>query len=628
MVSVVRDGKMTLAPDDEVDFELPTMERTFGSHINLIPLQANVQGPRLFYGARFYNQAVPLVQRESPLVRNQNTETGRSYDFEMGSQVGALFADGDGTVDKVTPDELTVRAADGQKRIYELYNNFPHNRMTMIHHTPRFKKGEAVLAGQLLAGTNYTDDEGRLALGRNVRVGLVAHEGYGMDDALEVSASMARKLTSEHIAMAEHENDPDVRLDRKHFIALFPKTFDRKQLGNLDDEGVVKPGTILQPGDPIMLRTKPRTFSSGGGADASRLSRSSKFVRKDASQVWEGHNPAEVVDVVRHAKGLKIMMNYQAPAEPGDKIVFRAGQKGTISRIIPDELMPHTRDGEPLEVLLNQLGLPSRVNGSLYHELLLGKIARKRGKAFTLPSFRRDGKSWVDFVEEELEKAGLEDAEDVFDPGLGKYLEKPITVGVGHVLKLHHVASHKIRQRGQGGYDINHQPMKGGSEMGGAQRFSGLETGVALSSGAYNLVNENSTLRGEFNDDYWRAIRSNRTPKRTKKPFVWEKFNVLLNGAGIEAQDRGEGVLRLVPFTDKALAKKKSRAVKSGGIVNMKTLEPIKGGLFDPSMVRNQEWGHIDLPFEIINPSYEDNIRTLLGLTKKEYDAMVEAELR
>lgn len=620
----VKHNRLVSAGDDEADYELEAPEDLFSTHLNAIPMPFNVQGPRNFYGSRFFDQALPLVNRQAPLVKNLSVHSGRSWDHELGKRSGALYADDDGVVDKVSADELVIKRPDGTKVFKDLYNFQPYNRKSLVTSQAKVKPGDPVTKGSLLATSNFTDDEGRLALGRNARIGVVAYRGETMDDALVVSQAFADSLLSDHAEVVEHEPDEDLKTGLNHFISLFPKKFVTRQLEALDPDGIVKPGTVIQPGDPVMLMTKPRSFNSQG-ADAGRLSRAQRFVRKDASKVWDGDDPAEVIDVVRNRKGgVKVLLRYQSPARPGDKLVLRQGNKGTISRVIPNEHMPRTEDGQPLDLLLNQLSLPSRENASSFYELLLGKVAAKTGKPYVLPSTLPEGQDWFHFIENEMKTHGVTPEERVYDPLEGGFLDSPITVGVGHILKLHHLASSKLRSRGQGSYSLDRQPLKGGSAGGGAQRLSGLEMNVLHSSGARGVQKEAVLLRGELRDDYWRALRENRALPKLDRPFVWDKFQALLNGMGVRSKDLGKGRLRLVPMTDKELVARGSVAIDKDDIVDLGTWEPKPGGLFDPAMTREQKWGHVNLPFPVVNPSYEDTVKTLLRLTGKQYEALLE----
>jgi DNA-directed RNA polymerase subunit beta len=765
--------------DDDVDYELATEDRLFGSHINAIPIQSAVQGPRLFYGARFENQALPLKDAEVPLVQNQDMDTGLSFDKLYGKYAGAVEADDDFTVDKVDPDQIVLRNKNGEKVIKELYNNTPFNRKTSIHNTPLVKPGDAVARGQILAKSNYTDDNGTLAMGKNALVGLVAYKGHSMDDAIAISESFAGKLTSEHSETHELQLDPNTKINKNHFRSLFPENYKKEQLEKVDDDGVITRGMILKQGDPIFLSTKPRTINSSSFTSG-KLTKGLAQAREDTSLKWDYPYDAEVVDVYKGRKGIKVLTKAYAPAQKGDKIVFRSGQKsfhkdtevftnrgwvliselknddlvfslfnssGTyhseftpvidahsykfegqlytmdsdnaayavtaghrvfcnfnkswkimpalevheknykflsdgsvplsigvshlepdvtsqikferldysdmvyciqvrglgviltrfngkqvwignsiISEIIPDEQMPKTESGETLEVLLNQLGLPSRINTSLPYELALGKVAHKEGNPIILPGFTKKGEKWRDIVNNRLKEAGVEFKERIYDPKEDRFLEDPIAVGRGYIMKLHHTATSKVSARGQGSYDQYQQPTKGGGEGAQAKRLSGLETTVMLSSGAYNNIREASILRGQQNDEFWRQLKMGLNPKPPGVPFVWDKFNKMLMGAGINPKQEGKGQIRLTPMTDAVLDSYRPLELKNADIVDMRDLSPKPGGLFDPALVSANAWGKITLPKPLPNPAYEKSIRTLLGLKKAEFEEIIKGE--
>lgn len=626
MASGIRDGKLDEIEDDEVEFEFLSPSQFFSSNVNAIPLQNAVQAPRAFYGARFIPQAQPLKNPEAPWVQNLDPldRDGRSFDEQFGKLAGAVRADEDGEVEDVDSDGITLRTATGSRRV-PLYRNMPYNRKSGIDQTAIVKKGDIFTKGQMLARSNFTDAAGTLALGTNARVGLLADRGHSMDDAVVVSRSFGDRLTSDHMETYDQEWDDNTKGGLEHFRSLFPQKFTVEQLKNIDEHGFVKPGTILKPGDPISLATTPRTISSANSALGS-LSRSVRMARRDASQVWDAAVPGEVTDVVDTKTGKKAVIRSYHPAEVGDKIVFRSGAKGTISKIVDDDRMPRTADGQALEVMSNQLGLVSRANSSLPFELLAGKVAKAAGKPIKLPGFNKMGESWVDHIEKMLADAGLEPEERVFDPAMGKWLRNPVTVGNGYVLKLHHTSSSKASSRGSASYDQDQQPVRGGGAGAQAKRLSGLETHALLSSGAYATLREASTLRGQRNDAYWRALRQGQSPRPPGRPFVWDKFMALLNGTGMMARDIGEGNLRLAPFTDKDLDAHDPIEVKNGGMVDLRTLEPHVGGLFDPALAGANKWGSIKLPKSIPNPAFEESIRALTGLTKKEFQAVLAGE--
>lgn len=620
MAKAIQENQIREVDDREVDVEFLSPNQFVGTHVNLIPLQNAVQSARLFYGGRFYDQALPLKSREAPLVQNlaDGDEEGRSFDELMGSRAGALRADTPGTVESVDKNRIVMTTDEGKRKEIPLYNNFQFNRKTSIRHIPKVKVGDRLEKGSLLAASNYTDDSGTLAMGLNARVAVVPYKGYSVEDAIVVSDDFAKRLTSEHTDQFNQDYDKSTRGGKEHFRSLFPTKFKQSQIDKLDDDGVVTPGTVLQPGDPMILVTQPRVLSSNN-TQVGKLSKVMRQARKDSSQVWDAEEPGTVQDVVKTRKGVRVIVTSELPTDVSDKIVFRSGNKAIISKILPRDQMPRTLDGEPMDVLLNPLSLPSRVNSATTLELALGKIAKKTGKVIKIPGFNKPGEKWFDYVQDLQKKYGIEDKEKLYDPIEDRIYQNPVQVGDGYILKLHHVGHSKRSERGVAGYDIDQQPSRGGREGAGAKRLSGLETQSLLSSGAYANLREGATVRGQANDEFWRALRSGQPVKSPGEPFVWSKFQALLAGAGINARKIDGGKLRLGPITDRELERRKAVRINKGELVNSRTLDPIPGGLFDPDIVSANKWGYIDLPFPVVNPAFEDSILKILGITKKQF---------
>lgn len=619
---VLRNNAIEEVPDDfEPDFELEHPEDLYSAGINNIPLLGNVQVPRWFYGARFGTQAMAITGGEEPLVQNLSTREGKSFDELLGKQMGAVRANKSGEVVAVDQDTIVIRGDDGEEETHDLYWHMPMNQKSGIHSRALVKPGDRVEAGGMVAASNYVNDRGVPNMGRNALIAMVPYKGMSMDDAIPISESFAKRMTSQHYKTIVLEDQEGVKFGTNHFRSVFPTKFGKSALEHLDEDGVVKAGTILKSGDPIALMTKPKVLTSGG-ADIGRLGKSLRQARQDASQVWDDDHEAEVVDVRRTKKGRKITIRYEAPATVGDKIVLRQGNKGTVSAVIPDRQMPRTADGKVIDLLLNPLSLNSRANAATPYELKLGKIAKKLGKPIRIPAYLPKGQSMADFTDALLAKAGMQETEEIFDPQEGRVLDQPVSTGYGFVHKLHHVASSKASSRGVAGYTADEQPIKGKGEQAGAKRLSGLESAGLLSAGAYNVLREGSTLRGQKNDAYWQALRQGQETKRPGEPFVWKKFRHLLAGAGINVRDEGRGQMRLAPFTDRDLDAVSPVEIKKPDMINLADLSPITGGLFDPAIVAGGRWGRITLPEPMINPAFEDAARALLGVRKKDLEEL------
>jgi DNA-directed RNA polymerase subunit beta len=618
-MQIIRDERIQETGDDDpdVEWELDNPNSLLGHNASSIPMYSSVQAPRVFYGARFANQATALKDPEAPWVQTLLDErTGESADDRLGRWSGAIMADEDGVVDEVDGRQIKFTTADGRKGVKRLYDLLPFNRKSALSQKAVVQPGQAFKRGEALARSNFTDAKGTLAMGVNARVALVPYMGFSQDDAVVVSRAFANRLQSEKVKVLSQEYDDNVKGGKNHFHALFPKKFLQTQLDLLDDDGFVLPGTILQTGDPISLATKPRTISSAR-LHLGTLGKAMQQARADASQVWDGDEPAEVVRVEKLRDGTaKAILRTYSPAATGDKIVFRAGAKGVISKILEDEHMPRTADGRPLEVLYNPAGLVSRANDSMVYEMLAGKIAEMKKEPFKVGAYTKKGEAWFDVIQRELEKAGLSDTESVYDPQFDRVLDNPVTVGSAYALKLHHTAESKSGARSDGGYDLNQQPVRGGE--GGAKRLSGLETSALQAAGAYHNVREGSTLRGQANYEYWQQLKQGLSPAEPGRPFVWSKYLALLQGAGLKAREVKPGTLRLGPMTDVDLDEFSPVEVKHGGTVDLRTMTPEKDGLFDPGMISANKWGYIKLDRPVLNPAMEDVARRLLGLKRAE----------
>lgn len=1160
MVQVLKRGQFTEVPENEVDYEFEAPSALFNRTINLIPMQNAVTAQRAFYADKFFNQALPLNNGEIPYIQTlKDPATGESFERFVGRKTGVVMLDpedGESTILAVTPDYIKYRNSKGQVRQKSLYNNFKFNRKSGLTNIPLVKQGDIVSGGRLLARTNYTADDGTLSLGLNARIALVPFKGWSADDAVVISEDFAKRLASQHM-YTYRENDDKSRITGKtHFTSLFPDQFTKEQLENIDENGVIKVGSRVKEGDPLILSTRPRMLSSQDQV-LGRLSKHLKNTRNDASEVWDHHDEGVVTDVIKTKNGYKVNVSSINPARVGDKLTERSGNKcyhpetevftengwkrieditlndkvaalfdknyskalefgdtvkcealyvefvhpvnlavyeydaelycldsehvayavtgnhrvftldsngnaecfsakdmhdgclkktflhgdssalpkqfeanavtneedrllyykmpykgnvyccqvpglgviltrykgkqmwngnSTIAKIIPQHLMPRTKDGQPVDMLFNQLGLPcydskteiltkedgwipvkktdlshtymtlnpdtlhmewqkatdvhhyyhsgemygmenedlsicvtpthrhftmplsgpadiptdlndmslggkfelkqvariageprkylkaakwagesldfpqvikiapgqegeqglmlplttwleilgyvvgdgicrgrrgkevlefgffgprnednlayldhlrnlfegelgltcrrygevyhqllgvfhtglinkvrqyarsvckhmprklldlppayagiflsaaisairhipnfnrkegykcecsftytghgdldgiqemfakngaalsferinrhavscrvkpdagacvntgetpddfiidrykgkvhcvtvpngvvlvrrngkayfsgnSRVNANLIYEVLLGKVAEKTGKRYTLPSFNKAGERWYDFVENELKQAGLSDTEELYDPELDRTLDQPVTVGNGYVMKLHHTADSKLSARGQGRYDANFQPSKGGEEGQHSKRLSMLESSGLLSAGAYGVIKDAIHLRGEKNDDYWRQVRMGETPTLAKKsPFVWDKYLALMQGAGINAIDKGNGILQASPFTDRQFENMSPVELENPEIIDLKNLKPVKGGLFDPANSLSNKWAKITLDRPYPNPGFEDAIVSLLGIRKSDMYEIIKGD--
>jgi hypothetical protein len=480
-----------------------------------------------------------------------------------------------------------------------------HN--TYFHNTPTVKIGDAVSKGTLLAKSNFTDDNGAVATGLNLRVGYAPYRGYNADDAIVISESAAKKLSSEHMYTTKYKEADNYETGKNAFLSIYPGTFDKQQMKTISPKGVVKPGTKVEYGDPLVLAISKRKPTGGG------MLRTRQELYSDVSETWDHESPGVVTDVDKTKDGWKVSVKAYSPMHIGDKLSNRYGGKGVVSKILPDDKMPHDKDGQPLEIMLNPLGIVSRTNPAQLIETVLGKVAKKTGHVYKLPGFSDE--NYVEFAKRELGKHGLNDTEDIYDPTSGRKIPKVLT-GYAYMMKLHHMAEPKSSGRDIGSYTSEGVPAGGGQE--GSKRIGMGEMTALISHGATEVIRDAKLVRGQRNDNFWRALRLGYTPPSPKVPMVYEKFISYLQGSGINLRKNGE-TTHLLAMTDKDTTKMSAGPLKKAETVTGDKLDPVKGGLFDVGLTGGHggtRWTHIDLAEPLPNPVMEEPIRRMLGVTR------------
>ena len=621
-VTVIRNGKTLSVPRHEVDAEMVHAQHAYSPVVNLVPGFSGVKPQRAVMAARMLTQALPLADAESPHVQSAMPEApGTSYEEQYGGHLGALKSQHAGIVSGVTPDAITLRTADGQTVTHELYNNFPLNRKTFAHQTPTVRIGQPVKPGELLARSNYTDATGTTALGKNFRVAYVPLRGHNFEDAYAISESAAKKFTSEHMYQHYLEHDDKLHVGKHAHTAVFPGVYAKNITDNFDDNGVIKPGTKVEYGQPLILAARQREQTHAS------LHKGRKAAFTDASETWEHHSPGVVTDVSQTPKGTLVAVKTYMPAQVGDKIAGRHGNKGVISALIPDHEMPHDSEGRPYEVASNPLGTISRTNPSQHVEAALGKIAAKFGKKYKLLDFNKEQLPDLrQYAEDELRKHGLnsDSTETVFDPVKQRTIKDPFTgsdpqTGNVFFMKLHHTSESKIGGRGLGSYTSEGMPARGGQEGAKSKRVSMMDVNALLSHGATSNLRDIAN-RGQSHADFWAQFMAGHNPPAPESSFVHDKFYQQLRAAGINAVKTGPRiqVMALDNPTVDALAEQ--RELSNAETVDWKAgLKPIPGGLFDPSHTGGHggvRWSAIKLHEPTVNPVMEEPSRRLLGLTE------------
>ena len=612
-------GKVVDVTVDKVDYYTPTHKALFSLSSNMIPYLASNQGNRAMMAAKQIEQAISLKHRESPLVQ-VGADPGHTMESRMG-QFSAVHATEDGKVTKVTPDYIKIKTKSGESQVLNTYNNFQLNRKSFIHHTAVVKEGDKVKQGQLLADSNFTKG-GVLALGTNLRTAYLPFGGLNHDDGVVITDSAAEKLTSEHIHKKEYQIEDRSILSLVAFKSNYPNVLTADNASKLDSEGVIKKGAKVRMGDVLVSALKKQDVNYNLALVGKKLADRPR----DDSLTWTMEDEGLVQEVNKTAKYITVSIKTEERAKIGDKLTGRHGNKGVITHILPDSLAPKNSQGEHVEVMLNPVGVVSRINIGQIYESAAAKVADKIKKPIVIKNFT--GEDYLKSTKALLKKNGVDDKEELFDAGTGKSLGM-VHVGIPHIMKLvkQTTANYSVRQGGPGHpYDDNMQPTKGGEE--GSKALDQLTMYCLLSHGARANLREMATTKSESNDEFWKALKSGQQLPPPKTSFAYNKFTNYLKGAGIDIQKNGTK-MTLAPLTDAKVLEMSSGKIEKPIFYNAKDMTPKKGGLFDPVILggfRGEKWGHMELHEAIVNPIFETAARKVTGLGTK-FDDIVAGKL-
>lgn len=627
-----RTNEILEKPFEDGRFVVLTAHQLFDEATNLIPFLQNDQGNRTMTASRQATQAVALHNREAPLVQVQSG-SDQSWEEIFGTPWAHLApASGKVVALRKNPqnnyaDSVVIQSPDRKLHAVNLYNHFPLNdSKTAIHSTPIVKIGDSVKKGQVVADTNFTRN-GVLSLGTNLRVTYLPYKGYNFEDGIVISDSAAKKLTSEHVHRKSIEIDPDQdTVDKKKFViyaSTSAKKMTKSQVDKLGDDGVIKVGQRVAPGDVLIAAVGKRNLVGETARAIGRLDKK-MFAFQDKSVMWDSHHEGEVVKVARNpnGKGITIFVRTLEPAEIGDKIVGRHGNKGIITRILPDNEMPRvgSPDGEHAQILMNPSGVPTRINLGQLLETTSAKIAEKNGKPYYVRNFG-GVKDYSEKVSEELKQNGLSDTEEIYDPQTGRKLGDALS-GKQYIMKLKHQVEKKLAVRAAGpNYTIDRAPKGTGAEHPG-QAIGQLELYALLAHGARNNLREMATYKaekhlGEMNNenehvDFWHRVQTGQPLPAPQPTFVYKRFLGLLTGLGVNVKKEGHQLV-LQPLTDKGILALSSGEIQDPGrVLRGKDAKELEKGLFDPKVTgglpndvgKGLKWSHITLPEPVPNPIF------------------------
>jgi DNA-directed RNA polymerase subunit beta' len=623
-----RDGTISMVKPSEVDYVIQSTAGMFDFPANMLPFLQSSQGNRTMVASRQLEQAVPLINRQQPLVQVGADKT-QTFEKIVGGFTSHRSRH-DGVVEKVTDEGIIFKDLDGKRHEVQLYHDFPLNDPKgILTSLPLVKAGDHIKKGQVIGDSNFTRN-GVLSLGTNLRVAYMPFQGYNFEDGVVVSESAAKKLTSQHMARERVDVDDNTILNKKTYLAHTAGT-KKDQAEKLDDQAVVKEGTVVNKDDILIGVLKKENITP----DKQVLGLISKKLIspiRPREKRWESDNPGIVTKVVKHDKDVTVFVKVNAQADVGDKIVGRHGNKGIITAILPDHEMPKDKNERHVEVLLNPAGVPGRINLGQVLETAAAKIAEKDGKPYVVVNFDPKIKDYTRHVQKELAERGIHETEELFDAKSGRSFGQILT-GPQYILKLHHMASKGLHARSGGpgySYDSNMQPKGGGHASG--QTMDALGLYAMLAHNARENIREMQSYKADMNDEFWTMLQAGDSPPTPKVPFVYNKLESYLKGMGIDVKKTGNDLI-LQPLTDKKVLEMAPGELRDPArTLRAKDAKPEAGGIFDPVLTGTQwpggtlghKWTHIKLPERIPNPIFEKPITALLGLTDKDYDEVME----
>ncbi len=519
---------------DYVDYMDVSPKQLVSVATAMIPFLENDDANRALMGSNMQRQAVPLIKPQAPIIG-----TGIEYRAAKDSGV-CLVAKNAGVVEKVTASEIVIRTPKGQKNQYKLLKYKRSNQGTCINQRPLVRKGEQVEVGDILADGPSTDN-GEIALGKNVLIGFMTWEGYNYEDAILISEELVRDDVYTSIHIEEYESESrDTKLGPEEITRDIPNVGE-DSLKDLDERGIIRIGAEVRSGDILVGKVTPKGETELTAEE--RLLRAifgekAREVRDTSLRVPHGESGIIVdVKVFTRENGdelppgvnqlVRVYIAQKRKISVGDKMAGRHGNKGVISRILPVEDMPFLPDGTPLQIVLNPLGVPSRMNIGQVLEVHLGYAAKALGWKIATPVF--DGANEEDTFKT-LRHAGLpEDGKSVlYDGRTGDPFDSRVTVGYMYYLKLAHLVDDKIHARSTGPYSLVTQQPLGGKAQFGGQRFGEMEVWALAAYGAAYSLQEVLTVKSDDVVGRVKTYEAIVKGENVPEPGIPESFKVLM----------------------------------------------------------------------------------------------------
>ncbi len=522
-----------IVPKEKVDYIDVSPSQIVSVTTSMIPFMEHDDANRTLMGANMQRQAVPLLITEAPIV-------GTGVEAAIARDSGcSVVCDIDGVVEYVDAKKIIVKGID-EKRTYELISYQRSNNETCYNQKPIVKKGEEVHKGEIIADGPSTD-KGEIALGKNVVVAFMTYNGYNYEDAVILNERIVKDdvYTSIHIEMKEIECR-DTKLGPEEFTRDIPNISEEARK-NLDENGIVRIGTEVKENDILVGKVTPKGMQELSSEEkllhaifgektrevrdtSLRVSHGSAGIVHDV-QIFTKENSDELPAGV--SKVVRVYIVKKRKIQVGDKMAGRHGNKGVCSLILPEEDMPYLPDGTPVDVILNPLGVPSRMNLGQILELHLGMAGKKLGVHYATPIFNS---ATEEDIQKETKEAGLDPDYKtwLYDGRTGEKFDKRVSVGVMYMIRLVHMVDDKIHARATGPYSLVTQQPLGGKAQFGGQRFGEMEVWALYAYGAAHILQEVITVKSDDVVGRVRVYEALVKGKPIPAPGVPESFRVLI----------------------------------------------------------------------------------------------------
>ncbi len=527
-------GAVEMVPEDRVDYMDISPKQVVSVATAMIPFLENDDANRALMGSNMQRQAVPLVRREAPII-------GTGIEYRAAKDSGAVVvAKNDGIVDRVSADEIIIKKENGDKDRYKLLKFKRSNSGTCVNQAPIVSKNEEVKAGDVIADGPATD-HGEIALGRNCLIAFMTWEGYNYEDAVLINERLVKEDRLSTIHIEEYECEArDTKLGPEEITRDIPNVGENA-IKNLDDRGIIRIGAEVDSGDILVGKVTPKGETELTAEE--RLLRAifgekAREVRDTSLKVPHGESGIIVdIRIFTRENGddlspgvnelVRCYIAKKRKIKVGDKMAGRHGNKGVISRVLPEEDMPFMADGTPMDIVLNPQGIPSRMNIGQVLEMHLGLAAKKLGWHVATSVF--DGANEYDIMDA-LEMAGYprDGKLTLYDGRTGESFDNRITVGYMYYLKLHHLVDDKLHARSTGPYSLVTQQPLGGKAQFGGQRFGEMEVWALEAYGASHILQEILTVKSDDVkgrvETYEAIVKGENIPE----PGMPESFRVLM----------------------------------------------------------------------------------------------------